>query len=53
MPAKEALRAYNKMTYLIKKTLFKITQNSVATMLFDPEQYDIHDAGVIWLAGFG
>ena len=43
MPAKEALRAYDKKTYL-KKALFKITQNKFATMLYNHEQYNIHDA---------
>ena len=51
MRAKEALRAYNKRHIFIKK-IFKITQNTVATTLFNSEQYDILDADVIWLAGF-
>ena len=34
------------------KKNFKITQNIVSTILFKPEQYDIHNAHVIWLAGY-
>ena len=49
MTAKEALRAYTKTKYFKKNDFQKNAK--WGKMLFKPEQYDIHDAHGIWLAG--